>query len=102
MAIAYRADRELGCTISVWDGVVTGADVRQHLVRLAGDRDWPPRGNLHLSDLTTVTKATVPDPELLELLYEGTNVATDLKVAVVVRPEPEFTCDLTFAMRPRR
>lgn len=96
MGIAYRADRTLGCTVSVWDGIVTGADVREHLVRLAGDNDWPP-GHLHLTDLTTITKASVPDPELLDLLYEGTNVAEELRVAVVVRAGPDFEPDLRYA-----
>jgi hypothetical protein len=96
VGIAYRAVRSLGCTVSVWDGTITAEDVRRHLIRLAGDNNWPP-GRLHLTDLTTITKATVPEPELLDLLYEGTNVAQDLKVAVVVRPEPRFTADLRYA-----
>ena len=96
MGIAYRADRSLGCTVSVWDGTVTAADVRHHLIRLAGDNDWPP-GRLHLTDLTTITKATVPDPELVDLLYEGTNAAEKLKVAVVVRSDPRFAPELRYA-----
>jgi len=91
MGIAYRADRLLGCTTSIWDGDIDAEDVQQHLITLAGDPDWPP-GRLHLTDLTTVGDVTVPDPDLLALLYEGTNLSEELQVAVVVRsdfpPEP--------------
>jgi hypothetical protein len=89
MAIAYRADRSHACTVSVWDGDVTADDVRHHLARLAVDEDWP-AGPAHLTDLTTIKTADVPDPELLALLYEGTTLAEDLKIAVVVRAEPRF------------
>ena len=86
MGIVYRTDRTLGCTTSVWDGSIDAHDVQQHLFRLAEDHSWPP-GPLHLTDLTTMTRATIPNPELLDLLYEGTNLAEELKVAVVVRSE---------------
>jgi hypothetical protein len=94
--IAYRVDQSVGCTTSVWDGNIGPGDIQQHLLVLAADREWPP-GPLHLTDLTTITRADIPDPELLDLLYEGTNLSEDLKVAVVVRPEflrssdPQFT-----------
>ena len=96
MGIAYRVDPSSGCTTSVWDGNIGPGDVQQHLLLLAADRGWPP-GPLHLTDLTTITRADIPDPELLDLLYEGTNLAEELKVAVVVHPEflrssgPQFT-----------
>jgi hypothetical protein len=83
VGIAYRAEPAVGCTFDVWDGEVTADDVREHLVRLAGDRDWP-AGHGHLTDLTTLAKAPVPDPEVLDALYEGTSLGNDLKVAVVV------------------
>lgn len=89
MGIAYRADRLHGCTVSVWDGDVTAEDVRRHLGFLAADKEWP-AGRAHLTDLTTMTSADVPDPELLGLLYEGTTLAEDLRIAVVVRGEPSF------------
>ena len=83
MVIAYRAEPSVGCTFDVWDGVVTADEVREHLVRLASDRDWP-AGHGHLSDLTTLAKAPTPDPEVLDALYEGTRLGDDLKVAVLV------------------
>jgi hypothetical protein len=76
----------LGCTIAIWDGVITGEDARKHLVRLASDPDWPP-GWRHLADLTTTRRVTVPDPELLELLIEGSNLGKDFRIAVLVRPD---------------
>jgi hypothetical protein len=96
MGIAYRADRSLGCTTSVWDGDVSTEDVQQHLIRLAGDPEWPP-GQLHLTDLTTIGDVSIPDPELLALLYEGTNLSEELKVAVVVRADFVDSADLRFA-----
>ena len=29
----------------------------------------------------------IPDPELVELLFEGSNLAKELRIAVVVRPD---------------
>ena len=86
MSILYRADRALGCTIAIWDGDITGEDARKHLVRLASDPNWPP-GSLHLADLTTTSTVAIPDPELVELLFEGSNLAKELSIAVVVRSE---------------
>jgi hypothetical protein len=96
MGIAYRADRSLGCTVSVWDGNISANDIQQHLIHLAGNGEWPP-GQLHLTDLTTVGDVTVPDPELVELLYEGTDLAEELKVTVLVRPDSVHEPDLRFA-----
>jgi hypothetical protein len=86
MSIRYRADRALGCTIAVWDGPITGEDARKHLVQLASDRDWPP-GPLHLADLATTTAVSIPDPELVELLFEGGTLAGEIRIAVVMRPD---------------
>jgi len=86
MSILYRADRVLGCTIAIWDGDITGEDARKHLVRLASDPNWPP-GRRHLADLTTTTRVTLPDPELVELLLEGSNLGKEFRVAVLVRPD---------------
>jgi len=86
MSILYRADSALGCTIAIWDGDITGEDARKHLVRLASDPNWPP-GSLHLADLTTTSTVAIPDPELVELLFEGSNLAKELRIAVVVRPD---------------
>ena len=74
---------------------MNAADIRQHLVRLAEDADWPP-GNLHLTDLTTIALASVPDAELLDLLYEGTTLGADLKLAVVVHLGSELIPDLRY------
>ena len=85
MVIAYRAEPSVGCTFDVWDGVVTADEVREHLVRLASDRDWP-AGRGHLSDLTTLAKAPTPEPDVLDALYDGTSLGEDLRVAVLVLP----------------
>ena len=86
MSIRYRAERALGCTIAVWDGDITGDDALQHVFRIAGDPDWPP-GPRHLADLTTVGTVTIPDPELVEILFEGTNLTAEIRIAVILRPD---------------
>ena len=85
MAVAHRVLRSIGCTISIWDGDVDEHGARDHLIRLAQDAEWPP-GPLHLTDLRTIRRASVPDTQFLALLYEGTRLVEDVKVAVVVDP----------------
>jgi len=95
MPIAYRADRTLGCTIVVWDGTVTSREMERQLRDLASDADWP-AGPRHLIDATTIGTVAVPDPELLGLLYEGTDVIPDLRVAVVLDLEFASTQDVPY------
>ncbi|HWS48234.1 MAG TPA: hypothetical protein VN636_20385 [Acidimicrobiia bacterium] len=100
MAIVYRTLPSLGCTVSVWDGDVSDKDVREHLIRLAGDPDWPP-GNLNFTDLTSVRAARIPDPELVELLYEETNLAAELKVAVLMPGDDRLGPQLDYGTAPQ-
>lgn len=83
MAIAHKAVGSHGCTFEVWDGDIDEEEVRAHLLRLAVDPDWPP-GTLNLVDLSTVRSISVPDPELVALLREGTVLETELKTALIV------------------
>jgi hypothetical protein len=85
MPIVYRADRNLGCTIVVWDGDLTTRDMQRQLRQLSADPDWP-AGPRHLVDATTIGTVTMPEPDLLELLYHGTNVVREMRIAAVVRP----------------
>jgi hypothetical protein len=85
MGIAHRAVRAHNCTFEVWDGDIDEAEVRAHLMRLAEDPEWPP-GQLNLADLSTMRKVSIPDPELVALLREGTLLETELRTALVVRP----------------
>lgn len=82
--------------MSVWAGDVAAGDVEQHLIGIAEDPDWPP-GPLHLTDLRMIGTASIPDRELVELLYEGTRLEERIKVAVVVRPELHRKPGLRFA-----
>ena len=83
MSIAYRLDRALGFTLVVWHGDVTAQDTVDHLVELAADRQWPP-GRLLLTDITSARRVTLPDPQLLDLLLEGTDLRERLEKVVVV------------------
>ena len=85
MGIAYRIDRALGFTLVVWHGDVTAQHAEEHLVQLAADREWPP-GRLLLTDISTVGRVTLPDPHLLDLLLEGTDLREGLEKVVVVPP----------------
>jgi hypothetical protein len=86
MPIGHRAVAALGCTIAVWDGNLTSEDMSQQLIRLASDPAWPP-GPSHLVDATTLEDVIILDPQLLELLYEGTQLVQRIRVAVVARPD---------------
>ena len=86
MGISHVAVQRHRCTFEVWDGDIDEAEVRGHLFRLAEDRDWPP-GVLNLVDLTTVGSISIPDPELVAVLREGTVLEHELRTALIVRPE---------------
>jgi hypothetical protein len=83
MPIAHHAVRLHSCTFEVWDGDIDEQEVRAHILRLAEDPDWPP-GALNLVDLSTVGNISIPDPELVALLREGTVLETELNTALVV------------------
>jgi hypothetical protein len=86
MPIVYRADRALGCTVVVWDGDFSSRDMQQQLRRMAGDPDWPP-GPRHLIDGTTIGTITLPEPDLLELLYAGTNLVGKMRIAAILQSD---------------
>jgi hypothetical protein len=87
MGIAHRLLPNLGLTIVMWHGAVTAKDSLNHLMRLAEEPCWPP-GLLHLTDMRTVTTVTLPDPELLELLFDGSHWRDeDLDKVVIVAAE---------------
>jgi hypothetical protein len=83
VAIVHRAVASLHCTFEVWDGDVDEDEVRAHILRIADDPDWPP-GPLNLVDLSTVGVISIPDPQLVALLREGTILETDPRTALVV------------------
>jgi len=84
VGIVYRIDQALDCTIVVWDGDITADDHVQHLLRLAADPNWPP--GRHLTDLTTVGEVTLPDPQLVDALVEGSPMRDEIAKVIVVRP----------------
>jgi hypothetical protein len=87
MGIAHTVVPDLGLTIVVWHGDVSEDDSINHLVHLAEDPHWPP-GLLHLTDMRTVGNVTLPDPELLELLFDGSHWRDeDLEKVVIVAAE---------------
>jgi hypothetical protein len=70
MGIAFRCDKELGLSVSVWDGEVSVEDRRSHIAALAADPDWGTTGLL-LTDLTGVSAAMRPSAkEVLEAAAE--------------------------------
>lgn len=83
MTIAHESVTSQRCTFEVWDGDIDEEEVRAHILRLAEDRDWPP-GALNLVDLSTARNISIPDPDLVALLREGTILETELKTALVV------------------
>ncbi len=83
MTIAHESVPSFGCTFEVWDGDIDEEEVRAHILRLAADPEWPP-GALNLVDLSTARNISIPDPQLVALLREGTILETELKTALVV------------------
>jgi hypothetical protein len=86
MAIVHKGVAPHRCTFEIWDGDIDEAEIQAHLSRLAQDPQWPP-GILNLVDLSTVRNISVPDPELVALLREGTVLENELRTALIVRPE---------------
>jgi hypothetical protein len=82
VGIAYRIEPTLGLTVVVWHGRVTVQDSVDHLVQLAADSHWPP-GQLHLTDVRTVTSVAFHASELLSLLLDESNLR-DLENVVIV------------------
>ncbi len=85
MGIAERIDRDLGLTIVVWDGPVTPEETVDHLFRLAANRYWP-AGDRSLTDLRTATRIALPDPELVDILLEETDLRRVRNKVVLVTP----------------
>jgi hypothetical protein len=70
MGIAYRCVENIGLCVSVWDGVVTDEQRRQHMTALEADPKWG-AGGLLLTDLTGVSAATRPSAkQILETAAE--------------------------------
>jgi hypothetical protein len=82
MGIAHKAVGLHRCTFEVWNGDIDEEEVRAHLIRLAEDPDWPP-GPLNLVDISTMGEVTVPDPDLVAPVREGTILGTELKTALI-------------------
>jgi hypothetical protein len=87
MGIAHKLVPDLGLTVVMWHGHITAEDSIRHLVGLAADPSWPP-GLRHITDMRTAKTVTLPDPELLELLFEGSPWRDeDLEKVVIVSGE---------------
>jgi hypothetical protein len=52
MGIAYRLDRTMGLTLTVFDGKITGDEWRAVVTEIFANPEWPP-GRLNLTDLRT-------------------------------------------------
>ena len=91
MACTYRADRGIGCTISVWDGYLTCDELVHQMIRVANDPDWP-AGPRHIIDCTTLKTFVAPDSDDLGVLYEGTGLIEEMRIAILMPPgSPETT-----------
>ncbi len=86
MSIGYRPVPSLGGIIEVWAGDVSRDEHVQHIVGLAADAAWPPE-RFYLADLTAVGDVEVPDPQIVDLLMEGTHVRDRVEKVSIIRPE---------------
>jgi hypothetical protein len=62
MAIAYRLEKDLGLTVTVFDGVITGEEWINSVRGLFADPAWPP-GRLNLTDLRTADSHLLTDAD---------------------------------------
>ncbi len=85
VGIRHDIDETLGLTVVVWDGDCSEHETLDHLVRLAEDTRWPP-GRLHLADIRTLGRATMPPRDLVAELIAGTDLHRTLERVVVARP----------------
>lgn len=86
MGIAERVVPELRLTVVVWHGVVTPSDTIEHLVRLAGNRCFPP-GDRHITDIRTATNVGLPTAGVLDPLFDDTDLRNDdLEKVVIIVP----------------
>ena len=106
VGIAERIDRDLGLTIVVWHGPVTPQETVDHLVRLGGNRYWP-AGERSLTDMRTATRISLPDPELVDILIEDTDLRYVRNKVVLLTPRlfahariPDAAADLGMDATP--
>ena len=82
MPIAYRLNGQLGLSVVVWDGVITGDAAEDHVRSMRTDPEWPP-GPRHLLDATTATSVpTVANTKLVEMAAEAADT-NRIRFAVV-------------------
>jgi hypothetical protein len=62
MGIAYRLDQDLGLTLTVFDGVITGEEWIRHVNEVFDLPEWPP-GRLSLTDLRTADSHLLRDDD---------------------------------------
>jgi hypothetical protein len=65
MGIAYCCDKDIGITVTVWDGVVTPEEWRAHIRRQDADPDWP-TGPAFLGQLTTARGLSAFDASVVD------------------------------------
>jgi hypothetical protein len=87
MGIVYRIDKEKGCTVVRWDGVVAADAFLAHVKHLSSDPDWPPPRRLHLTDLHTTSLDVSMDEAIIEkaaeIYGEHRDQIAGMKVAIV-------------------
>jgi hypothetical protein len=66
MGVGYRLDHELGLTVTVFDGAVTGEEWRSTVLEIFADASWPP-GRLNLTDLRTADLSAVTRADRAEI-----------------------------------
>ena len=79
MGIAYRHDKKLGLSVSVWEGVVTTEQRQQHIAALESDPDWGSNGLL-LTDLTGISAERRPSAK--QVLETASEFASKLAPSV--------------------
>ena len=74
MGVAYELDEQLGLTLTVFDGPVTGQEWRDSVAALFSDPRWPP-GKLSLTDLRTADASALTAADRAEIIAINGSVA---------------------------
>jgi hypothetical protein len=102
MGIAFRLDRGLGLTLTLFDGVITGEEWIEQVSGLFADPAWPP-GRLALTDLRTADSQLLTNADrqaIFEINQAHAKQLVGMKSAAIAGMHFDETRDFERGNRP--
>jgi hypothetical protein len=102
MGIAYRLDRGLGLTLTMFDGAVSGEEWIRRVQELFADPAWPP-GRLNLTDLRTADSSAITAADrqaIYEINQEHAKQLVGMKSAAIAGVHFDETREFERGNRP--